>query len=47
VRVEYTPLDQFTDGCGAYIKDLRGTINSDYSIAVAFRIERRDAMMIA
>jgi hypothetical protein len=46
-RAEYAALDQLANGFGAYIKDLRGLTDSDYSIAVAFRTERRDAVVIA
>jgi len=46
-RAEYTGFDQLADGFGTDIKDLRGSIDSDYSISVAIMIERRDAVIIA
>ena len=45
-RSEYTTLYKLADGFAAYVKDLRGCIDSDYSIAVALGIEHRDAVMI-
>jgi hypothetical protein len=39
-RAEYAALDQFANRRGAYIKDLRSFTASDYSITVAFRIEK-------